>query len=99
VVIVQDSCPFEGPYGQIGFLLCSDHQTIVLMCDECNRIWLHPERLEADHALFAEPPDFLVPDFECSIRAPLSRWATRAEIELYGWSTFIQGDGKALDED
>jgi hypothetical protein len=99
MIIVQDFCPFEGDYGQIGFLLCSDHQTLVLMCDECNRIWKRPDELEDAHALFAEPPDFLIPGLECSARAPQSRWATQSEVMSYGWSAYIRGEGKALDED
>ena len=84
MVIAQDFCPFEGEYGQIGFLICSDHQTLVLMCDECNRIWISPDALDADHALIAKPPDFLVPGLDCSVQGPQSRWAARLEVASYG---------------
>ncbi len=99
MVIGQDFCPFEGSYGQIGFLLCSDQQTIVLMCDECNQIWLSPDAVDVEHALFVEPPAFLVPGFDYSIQSPLARWATRSEVISYGWSAYIRGEGNALDED
>ena len=99
MVIAQDFCPFEGDYGQIGFLICSDQQTLVLMCDECSRIWRHPDALDDEHALFAEPPDFLVPGLDCSVKAPQGRWATRSEVESFGWSAYIRGDGKALGEE
>jgi hypothetical protein len=98
MVIAQDFCPFEGDYGQIGFLICSDQQTIVLMCDECNRIWLSPDALDDNHALFADPPAFLVPGFDYSVQWPQSRWATRLEVMSYGWSAYIRGGSKALDE-
>lgn len=98
MLVAQDYCPFEGDYGQIGFLICSDHQTIVLMCNECNRIWLSPEELDTEHALFVDPPDFMIPGLDCSVLAPKSRWATRAEIDHYGWSVYILSGGKALDE-
>jgi hypothetical protein len=98
MVIAQDVCPFEGSYGQIGFLLCSDQRTIVLECDECSRIWLRPDMVDTEHALFAKPPAFLVPGFGYSVLSPPARWATRAEVIAYGWSAYILSEGKALDE-
>ncbi len=92
MLVAQYYCPFDGPYGQIGFRLCSDGKTIVLMCDECDAIWEHPDHLKAENYISAEPPDFYLPDIKCSVKAPLSRWATREEVIKSGWQNFIIGE-------
>lgn len=89
MIVAQNFCPFDGPYGQIGFRLCSDGKTIVLMCDECDAVWLDPQNLEGESFLSLQSSDFIVPGTDCSVRFPESRWATRDEIVNFGWEKFI----------
>lgn len=91
------TCPICGD-GVIGFRRCSDGQTLVLLCDECDTVWLDPQQIDAEHALYPTEPDFIVPTLDCSISAPASRWATRAEVELRGWGQYIAGEWHAPDE-
>jgi hypothetical protein len=94
---VEAFCPIC-KWGAIGFRQCSDGKTIVLMCDECDAVWLDPQEIDSDHALFPAPPEFLVPTLECSVSVPLSHWATQKEITTRGWACYIAGESKALDE-
>jgi hypothetical protein len=86
-------------YGQIGFRLCSDHKNVVLMCDECDTVWLDPKKVDTEHALYPSPPEFIIPILRCSIKSPEARWATRQEIARQGWEGYIAGEGQALDEE
>ena len=85
--------------GGVGFLRCDDGATIVVMCDECDAVWLHPDRTGSrDDALYTSPPAFQVPGLACSLTGGSSGWATRAEVEAAGWQAYIAGEGKALGE-
>jgi hypothetical protein len=94
---IEQFCPIC-EYGSMGFLRCSDNETIVLLCDECDAIWLSPKKVSANQALFPTSPEFLVPSLQCSIKEPPSRWATQEEVANKGWSSFIAGESKALGE-
>jgi hypothetical protein len=67
------------------------------MCDECDATWIDPRRIDPSEVLYAEAPDFQLPGLSCSIAAPKSRWATRAEIERSGLGDLLVGEGTALD--
>jgi len=92
---IDGACPICGT-GNRGFRLCSDHVSIVVMCDECEATWLDAERVDASDVVYPEPPEFQVPGRSCSIAAPSSRWATRPEIDAYGWGNLVAGEGLAL---
>jgi hypothetical protein len=92
LIVAQDHCQFDGLDGEIGFRLCADGKTIILMCDECHAVWLDPEHLEIERFLSPQPPEFVVPGLKCSVRFPESRWATREEVTNYGWSDYIVGE-------
>ncbi len=94
---VQTVCPMCTT-GKVGFRRCAPGLHIVLMCDDCNSVWLQPDGVFADTALYPQAPDFVVPTLHCSIRRPLSDWARREEIAQAHWEQFIYGEGKALDE-
>jgi hypothetical protein len=65
------------------------------MCDECDSVWLSPEHLDVDHVIIASPPEFIIPNLNCSIDSNKgSDWATRADIERYGWATYIAGESE-----
>src|SRR5687767_14313125 len=93
-----ESCPFcKG--GSIGFRLCVDQTRLVMMCDECEAIWLDPENMEVSALLSPDSPDFVAPGTNCSVKSPLSRWASREEIERFGWTDYIVGEIRALGEE
>ena len=88
MLYIKKHCPFCKT-GDIGFRMCSDGSTIVLMCDECESIWFSPGEIEIDTMVFSSPPEFLVPTLDCSALAGESRWATRDEVEAMGWAEHI----------
>lgn len=93
----QKTCPICR-YGSVGFYICSDSTTLVLLCDECHSVWLDPQEVREDNALDPAAPDFILPGHECSMQPPHARWATREEVHKQGWSNYIVGEGKAMDE-
>ncbi len=87
------TCPFCNQ-GTVGFHLASDQKTMVMLCDECDAVWLDPERMELNALIW---PDrgaaYFVSEISLSLAHPLARWATRAEVEQYGWGQLITGEG------
>ncbi len=59
------------------------------MCDECDTIWLDPNKIDITNIIFPQPPDFRVLNFPYTIKSPESRWATEHEIHQMGWSHFL----------
>jgi len=95
MLFVRDICPIC-EHGAVGFVFCADTADMILMCDECDSVWLDPTTTTDQAAQFTEPPDFIVPGLPCSLLR--SRWATRQEIAQRGWADHIAGEGKALNE-
>jgi hypothetical protein len=94
---IQKICPICNT-GSIGFRRCSDGATIVLMCDECDSLWIIPNDILPGTVLYAQPPDYVVPGLACSISGGKAGWATIDEITDAGWSEAVVGEGNALDE-
>lgn len=94
---VESYCPICGA-GSIGFWRCADTRTLVLMCDECDSLWLNPEKINARDVIYASAPGFIIPNLECRLNGDYSGWASREEIEARGWVNHIAGEGKALNE-
>jgi hypothetical protein len=90
---IKELCPLCY-WGQIGFRLCSDKKTVVLMCDECDAVWLRPGDVNTSIPLYPQSPDFIVPGLECSILSPHSQWACKSDIIRVGWEQFIANDDK-----
>lgn len=97
MIFIETLCPICTT-GTIGFRRCASGDQVVLMCDECDSVWRNPMRINAHEALYPQPPDFVVPALKCSVRPPLSIWATREDIIRHQWAQYIHGEGKALDE-
>lgn len=88
---IEKNCPFCR-YGTIVFGKCSDNKTIVLICEECESIWLDPQKVGIEYMLDAPPPGYYVATLECcSIALPPARWATEEEILERGWGKYIAG--------
>jgi hypothetical protein len=67
--------------GLLAFAIGSDDRTQFVWCDECDSYFLVPNPTNWDQAEY--PPSPNVP--------PWSRWATREEVEGYGWGEFLAG--------
>ncbi len=94
---VSTTCPACSA-GAVGFRRCSDEQTIVLLCDECNAVWTSPDEVSLETVVFPQAPSYVVSGLGVSIAKPASRWASADEIERAGWRHSVAGEGKALDE-
>ena len=90
-------CPFE-PNGSLGIWKCSDGKTLMILCDECNAMWLHPLRTTPAEALKVGSPPHCHPESSAPIFGAGSGWATKDEIVSKGWMPQVAGEGKALDE-
>lgn len=85
-MIVAAPCPLCQD-GQIGFRYCSRTGELVLLCDACGFVWLHPSRLEPEHALDPILPAFLRQHPTCVLRP--SRWAGQQEVRDKGWRAYL----------
>ena len=91
-------CPICGT-GSVGFRRCSRSEAVVLMCDECESIWLDPEEIDRDHVHYVSAPGFAVEALQdCSVKAPESRWATESEIAQQGRAAHIDGEVRSPSE-
>ena len=74
--------------GLLGFFMCDDQKTMILLCDECDIAYGSPEDLHA-----GQPP--LIPEAGWIDALGVSyldgRDATRLEIETKGWTEFVVG--------
>lgn len=84
---LEKNCSVCGD-GVLGFLRCSDGEKVVIMCDECNSVWLAPDEVEDQNPIYPEAPDFLLPDSRCSISGGDSGWASFEEIKSAGMSSY-----------
>jgi hypothetical protein len=82
-------CPICN-HGSIGFRKCKDGHTLVMVCDECDSVWLGPTKVSAKEAIYTIAPEFIVPGTDCSLID--SRWAEKDEIIEAGWAEFIGGE-------
>lgn len=84
---IKSICPLC-EQGARGFYKCSDNKTIVLLCDECDAIWLDPTKTNEPDSVFASAPDYQIPGLQCALSGEAADWATESEICAYGWSGF-----------
>ncbi|MBX3168136.1 MAG: hypothetical protein KF760_12030 [Candidatus Eremiobacteraeota bacterium] len=75
----------------MGYRLCSNRETVVLLCDNCALVWMHPNKVDADQARDPLHPDFARQHPQVELRS--SRWATRPEIEAWGWGIYLMKPG------
>ena len=92
-MIACSPCPSCGE-GQVGYRLCGDRETVVLLCDNCALVWMHPNKVDADHARDPLNPEFARIHPQVELRA--SRWAEAKEIEAWGWGVYILKPGDLL---
>ena len=85
-MIALGTCPVCGE-GQAGFRQCADRQTLVILCDNCAFLWIHPAQFDPDHALDPLSPD-LNRKHPAVVLRP-SRWATAEDMDGYGWGAYL----------
>ena len=90
-------CPFE-PNGSLGIWKCSDGKTLMIMCDECNALWLHPSHTSSAEALKVGSQPYFHPESSVPIFGGGSGWATKDEVVSKGWMPLVKGESKPLDE-
>jgi len=85
-MIALASCPCCQS-GQLGFRLCADRESVVILCDDCALVWTHPSKITAEHARDPVSQEFSrqLP----GIQLQKSRWATAEEIHKVGWSAYV----------
>jgi hypothetical protein len=88
---VEDNCPVCRT-GFLGIRCCSDGQTLVVMCDECETIWASPENISRSNALDAEPPMFEVVELGIAIAGGSAKWASCEQITAKGWEMYVKGE-------
>ncbi len=76
------NCPND--WGAIRPLMTASGR-VVLMCDEADEVWLHPDDIDNDDAvIYASPPDWTVTD-GVSIAPGTTRWATEQDLAELDW--------------
>ena len=75
--------------GTLGLRVCGGRQDVVVLCDECDAVWLYPDCV--GEAIYPQQPDLPCPKCGGSLHKENSHWASRAEIEQAGWSAAIEG--------
>jgi len=90
-------CPYESN-GRVGVWRCADQKKFVLLCDECQALWLQPDRIAVSEAILPTSAQFILPDSNTSVFGDGAGWATEEEISKIGWKHLIIGKGTALDE-
>lgn len=85
------TCEYCDHQGWLGFYLCGDAKTVVLICIECDTVWSDPHDLHKGiPERVGDPPDFMIERIGVSLAR--GRDATRDEICVHGWEAFIQGE-------
>ena len=77
--------------GPLGIRICGACQRPVVLCDECDAIWLEPTVSGAPR--FFEQPELPCPDCGGSLLSQTSHWATRAELAGSDWWPHVVGEG------
>jgi hypothetical protein len=83
-------CPFEGTYGRVGAITIATGR-LVLMCDECGTVWMHPDDVGTDRFHRPVGPDWAIGAGE-AVAPSTTRWASKEEIDAAGWSVHLQHD-------
>ena len=80
MVTIKARCGICGT-GPLGFRLCDDGMTVVVLCDECDTVWLDATQIESATALYPSGPKMLIPGTTLSIKQAPARWASQEEID------------------
>ncbi len=90
---LEKNCPVCQE-GILGLLTCSDGEKVVIMCDECDSVWLSPEEVAIQEPIYPTPPDFFLPNSKISVSGGHSGWAQRDAIREAGMENYISEERK-----
>jgi hypothetical protein len=77
-------------YGSIGFWRCEDGKTIILLCDECDSLWLGPQKINTESLLASTARDNFIPEVNCFLTGGQAGPATKEDIKKQGWLNYIK---------
>lgn len=90
-MIHAGACDFCDHQGWLGFYLCGDQETIVLLCDECDTVYSSPlDKNRGNPTRLSDAPEYRVEALNVSIAG--GRDATRAEVAAKGWGAYVEGE-------
>lgn len=73
--------------GKLAFRLCANRETVVILCDQCAMVWVHPARLGAEQARDPLSAEFARQHPGVQLRT--SRWASPEEVAQWGWGAYL----------
>jgi hypothetical protein len=85
---LREPCPLcSTPTCHIGlaFWRCGDGTTIVVLCPECEAVWLGPRQISDQNGLSAGLPPGLIRELGIQLGGPAAGWASEDEINGVGW--------------
>lgn len=83
------TCPFC-EQGRLGVRICNKAGDAVILCDECDAMWLSPE-INAPPA-FPEQPNLPCPCCPGNLTDDPAHWASFGEIYQKGWISAVKGE-------
>jgi hypothetical protein len=78
--------------GTLGLRVCAGQGDLVVLCDECDAVWLYPDC--AGEAIYPEQPTLPCPQCGESLLEASSHWADEQEIQRAGWSAVVEGQSE-----
>lgn len=76
--------------GTLGLRICSSQQDLVILCDECDALWLSPDT--SAPPLFPDQPELPCPACEGNLMDPPAHWASLGELFQRGWLPAVKGE-------
>ena len=74
--------------GLLGVRICCPDEIGLVVCDECEAIWLDAEC--TGPPLYPDSPGSLCPRCGQDLWQSASHWATAEEVDRLGWARFVQ---------
>lgn len=75
--------------GLKGVRVCASGRHLLILCDECEAVWLTPED---EQPTYLKQPDLPCPACGASLMQPPARWATIEEIRKVKWEDVLRGE-------
>jgi hypothetical protein len=76
--------------GLLGIRICCEDQIGLVLCEECDAIWLEPTC--AGDPLFPGQPESTCPRCGRPIWHPPAHWASQDEVDRLDWTEYVLGD-------
>jgi hypothetical protein len=73
--------------GQVGFRVCANREKVVLLCDQCALVWMHPNQITPEKAEDPMGAEFARRHPDARLRP--SRWAESEDVQHFGWGAYL----------